>query len=211
MELEMVLSALTGLGARWVLWLLVALSVLGVGIIVERGLCFWFSRDDVRVLERKLVEMLEAGELAGAEKLAMESPSFEARVATAALRTADVTGADDRMQGETARVRVDMERNLAFLSTVGSNAPFLGLLGTVIGIIGAFKELDRSHGALTAGLMSEIGEALVATAVGLVVALPAIAAFNVFRRLIAARLSSIEAMRLAIIASMRAVQRREHV
>src|SRR5690606_27222179 len=107
-----------------------ALSVLGVGIIIERALCFWFSRDDVRALEQRLVEMLEAGEVTGASKLAMESPSFEARVATAALRSADVASADDRMQGEAARVRLDMERNLAFLSTVGSNAPFVGLLGT---------------------------------------------------------------------------------
>jgi biopolymer transport protein ExbB len=82
-----------------------------------------------------------------------------------------------------------MERNLAFLGTVGNNAPFVGLLGTVIGIIRAFHSLDESQGKITAGLMADIGEALVATAIGILVALPAVAAFNYFQRLIKTRLA----------------------
>jgi biopolymer transport protein ExbB len=87
-----------------------------------------------------------------------------------------------------------MEKNLAFLGTLGNNAPFIGLLGTVIGIIGAFRQLDASAGKLSAGLMSEIGEALIATAVGLLVALPAVAAFNLFQRVIRVRLARAEAI-----------------
>ncbi len=202
MDLQLILNALTDLGARWVLWLLVGLSVLGVGIILERAACFWFSRDDARRLRDRLVESLEAGRWQEAEKLAMESPSFEARVAAAALRARDPKTADEHMLGETERVRLDMEQNLAFLGTVGSNAPFVGLLGTVIGIIGAFRELDKSQGALTSGLMNEIGEALIATAVGLLVALPAIAAFNLFRRLIQARLANVELVRRGVLAGL---------
>jgi len=74
------------------------------------------------------------------------------------------------------------------LATIGNNAPFVGLLGTVIGIIRAFQELDRSQGQVTSSLMSEVGEALVATAIGLLVALPAVAAFNALQRVITARL-----------------------
>ncbi len=204
MNLQLVLGALTELGARWVLWLLVALSVVGIGIIFERAACFWFSRDNALRLRDRLVEQLDAGKWQAAQKLAMESPSFEARVVAAALRARDAKTADEHMLSETERVRLDMERNLAFLGTVGSNAPFVGLLGTVIGIIGAFRELDKSQGALTSGLMNEIGEALVATAVGLLVALPAIAAFNLFRRLIQARLASVELVRRGVLASFAA-------
>ena len=73
-----------------------------------------------------------------------------------------------------------MERRLAFLGTLGANAPFIGLLGTVIGIIRAFAELNEAAGKVTAGLMTEVGEALVATAIGIMVAIPAIAVFNAY-------------------------------
>ncbi len=204
MSLELILSAMTNLGARWVLWLLVALSIIGLAIVVERAVCFWHTRDDVTALAERIAEKLRAGEWTGAENIAMESRSFEARVAGAALRYRDPETADEAMLGETARVRLDMERYLGFLGTVGSNAPFVGLLGTVIGIIGAFRELGRSQGALTAGLMHEIGEALVATAVGLLVALPAVTAFNVFRRLIQTRLANVEALRRSVLAGLKA-------
>ena len=100
----------------------------------------------------------------------------------------------ERVAAEAERSRLALEKNLAFLGTVGSNAPFVGLLGTVIGIIRAFHELDASAGKLSSGLMAEIGEALVATAAGLLVALPAIAFFNLFQRLIRARLGRAEAL-----------------
>jgi biopolymer transport protein ExbB len=87
-----------------------------------------------------------------------------------------------------------MERRLALLGTIGSNAPFVGLLGTVIGIIRAFHALDASGGQASTALMSEIGEALTATAIGLLVALPAVALFNFFQRQIAGRIATAEAL-----------------
>jgi biopolymer transport protein ExbB len=87
-----------------------------------------------------------------------------------------------------------MERNLAFLGTVGNNAPFVGLLGTVIGIIRSFHELNQSQGKLSDTLMSEVGEALVATAIGIVVAIPAVAFFNFFQRVIKQRLGQADAL-----------------
>jgi biopolymer transport protein ExbB len=81
-----------------------------------------------------------------------------------------------------------MERNLALLGTLGNNAPFVGLLGTVIGIVRAFRELENSAGQVSAGLIAEVCEALVATAIGLLVALPAVACFNLYQRVIRARL-----------------------
>ena len=96
-----------------------------------------------------------------------------------------------------------MERNLAFLGTLGNNAPFIGLLGTVIGIVRAFRELSESKGQMSAALMAEIGEALVATAVGLLVALPAIALFNLFQRTIRARLSRADALSGEVLAHLK--------
>ncbi|MCX7808518.1 MAG: MotA/TolQ/ExbB proton channel family protein, partial [Deltaproteobacteria bacterium] len=80
----------------------------------------------------------------------------------------------------------------------------VGLLGTVIGVIRAFHELNESKGQVSAGLMAEIGEALVATAIGLLVALPAVAAFNAAQRVIKARLTRAEAMSREVLAYMKA-------
>lgn len=203
MSIELALSALVELGARWVLWLLLALSVVGIGIIIERGIFFWMSRDNLAKLQAQVREHLPCGQLERLRSRLSESPSFEARVAARALSPDENAGAEEQMQSEAEQARLEMERHLAFLGTVGSNAPFVGLLGTVIGIIGAFQELDQSQGALTTGLMSEIGEALLATAVGLLVALPAIAAYNVFRRLIQARMGRIEVLRQQVLGHLR--------
>jgi len=97
-----------------------------------------------------------------------------------------------------------MERRLAFLGTLGANAPFIGLLGTVIGIIRAFAELNGAAGKVTSGLMTEVGEALVATAIGIMVALPAIAFFNGFQRVIKTRLSRAEGFGREVLAHIKA-------
>lgn len=204
MNIEAFFSAITQLGASWVLWLLVLLSVAGVAIIVDRAVCFWTTRDDIASLSEELSRLLSAGQLQRAGKLLSESPSFEARVALAAIDSDDPESADQVMLGASQQARLELERHLSFLGTVGSNAPFVGLLGTVVGIIGAFRQLDASRGAWTDGLMSEIGEALVATAVGLLVALPAIAAFNMFRAMAQTRLARADALRRCVLGHLHA-------
>jgi biopolymer transport protein ExbB len=203
-NIELIFGKIAGLGASWVLWALLALSVAQLAIIVERAVCFWTTRDDIPSLSAELARLIFARQWQRAEKLLSESPSFEAKVALAALGHEDPDSADQHMLGASQNARLELERHLAFLGTVGSNAPFVGLLGTVVGIIGAFRKLDQSRGAWTDGLMSEIGEALIATAVGLLVALPAIAAFNVFRGMVQARLVRADALRRVVLGQLHA-------
>src|SRR5208283_4247536 len=113
--------------------------------------------------------------------------------------------------GALALERTRMERGLAFLGTLGNNAPFVGLLGTVIGIIEAFEVLGRTEGAGATGgalapqaIMGSISEALVATAVGLAVAIPAVAAFNYFQRRIQSTLANTEALSKVLLAHLNA-------
>jgi biopolymer transport protein ExbB/TolQ len=197
------LSGLTEAGSAWILWLLVCLSILASTIAIERAVLFLSSRDDVLALRRELRQLLSDGNLALARRRLEHSPSFEARVAVAGLHSENAASAEERMRGENQIARLTMERNLAFLGTLGNNAPFIGLLGTVIGIVRAFRELAHSKGQVSAALMAEIGEALVATAVGLLVALPAIVAFNVFQRAIRARLSRAEALSGEVLAHLK--------
>jgi biopolymer transport protein ExbB len=107
------------------------------------------------------------------------------------------------MDGAAQMAKLRMEKRLAFLGTLGSNAPFLGLLGTVIGIVRAFHELNGAAGRVTSGLMSEVGEALVATAVGIMVALPAIASYNYFQRAIKARITRADSFGKEVLALLK--------
>jgi len=209
MNIEKVFQALVGLGATWVLWLLVGLSVIALAVILERWVFFLSTKIRSDALRIQMNRALESGDPSLQVKRRLdESPSMEARIVSAGVGASCVEEAEERMAAETHLQRLRCEKNLAFLGTLGNNAPFVGLLGTVVGIIGAFAQLDASGGQLTTGLMAEIGEALVATAIGLLVALPAVASFNVFQRAIAVRLTQGEALGRELVAHLHAADHR---
>jgi len=215
--LERVKSALVGLGAGWVLILMFALSVISVAVMLERAWLFISLRDDIPKLMRDLASLLRAGDWEGARRRLEASPSAEAAVVVAGLIEAPkgADAAEEAMAGASALQRTRLERRLAFLGTVGNNAPFIGLLGTVIGIVGAFDELAReASAASTAGaaanaasvsatLQAHISEALVATAVGLFVAIPAVGAYNYFQRVVKATLANTEAVGHLLLAHLK--------
>jgi len=190
MDIQERLTAFAMLGAGWVMWFLVGLSVIGLAVILERAWAFIRSRDDMLALRDDLDKRLAEDDIEGALKRLENSPSFEASVVHAGLTAVDDGGSvvEQRLEAARGIMRQRMERNLAFLGTVGNNAPFVGLLGTVIGVIRAFHTLEQSAGQVSNGLMADVGEALVATAIGLLVALPAVAAFNLFMRTVKVRL-----------------------
>ncbi len=205
MDIQQRLTAFALLGATWVMWLLVVLSIISVAVVIERTYYILASRGDIESLLRDLVALLKKGDLKGAAELLKGSRTFEARVALVGVESAGSgpETARERMAAEQQLVRLHMERNLAFLGTVGNNAPFVGLLGTVIGVIRAFHTLDETAGRVTAGLMADIGEALVATAIGILVALPAVAGFNFFQRVIRGRMARAEAMADHVVAYLK--------
>jgi biopolymer transport protein ExbB len=197
------INRITAYGSGWVLWVLVIASVIALAIVIERLVVFLSSRDNVTRLRREIRVLLERGDVDGARKRLDQSPSFEAVVARAGLDADGAPSAEERIQAEQQVARLALERNLGFLGTLGSNAPFVGLLGTVIGVVRAFSELSAATGQVTAGLLSEIGEALIATAVGILVALPAIAFFNLFQRAIKVRLGQSDALGHEVLAYLK--------
>jgi biopolymer transport protein ExbB len=176
------LLAIVNLGAAWVLWLLVGLSVISVGIMIERTFFFLGRRLPGR---EALSGLLLAGEFKKAREALGDRFGIEADVLRAALDQTD-SGPDSVakvVDASIKRSRLEYESRLAFLATLGNNAPFIGLFGTVLGIIRAFSDLARNPSAAGASsVMAGISEALIATAVGLLVALPAVVAYNVFQR-----------------------------
>lgn len=196
MDIQERLTAFAMLGAGWVMWLLVALSIVAVAIALERAYVFFSRRDDTRTLREDLQRFLGKGDVTGARARMQQSKSFEAEIVGSALGVVEqgAHAVEQRLEGEKVVARAAMERNLAFLGTVGNNAPFVGLLGTVIGIIRAFAALDQENLDATGTVIAEVGEALVATAIGLLVALPAVVFYNYYQRVIRGRLVWADAM-----------------
>jgi biopolymer transport protein ExbB/biopolymer transport protein TolQ len=170
------------LGSEWILYLLLILSVFSIATMVERFRYFSRFSGDGEALRKKLGPLLDKDDLDGATKVLDASRTVEARVAREALRWAP-SGPEamaDAVDSELGRSKKELERGLNFLGTLGNNAPFVGLFGTVLGVIMAFSALGKNgqnNGAM-GGVMSAIAEALVATGVGLFVALPAVVAYN---------------------------------
>jgi biopolymer transport protein ExbB len=176
-------TLLTRGGAGWVLLLLVGLSALSLVLVAER---FLFFRRNGRPASPELRLLLAAGRLEEARLLLGNRGGLEAQVAREALAVADggPGAVDQAVACAVASARPAYERGLSALGTLGTNAPFLGLFGTVIGIIQAFAQLavGTAKGQTAAAVMGGISEALVATAVGILVAIPAVVAFNGYQR-----------------------------
>jgi len=172
------------LGSSWVLYLLLALSVLSFSTMFERFLFFRRHSVDFDALRKQLRKNLQDDDLVAAEKLLSGSKAIEARVALEALHwAAGGPGAmTDAVDSELARVKTELERGSNLLGTLGNNAPFVGLLGTVIGIYNALIAIGVSGQGSIEKVAGPVGEALIMTAIGLVVAVPAVLGYNVLLR-----------------------------
>lgn len=190
-------SLMLAMGAAPVMWLMIGLSVASLALILERAWFFHSVSDNLESLVRALSDRLRDNDLSGARAVMEVSRSAEAAVVIAGLIEASrgATAAREAMTGAAAIQRLRLERGLGFLGTLGNNAPFIGLFGTVVGIVMAFEKLGQTTAAnASSEVMSSIAEALVATAIGLAVAIPAVAAFNWFTRRIKAIHGNTEAL-----------------
>jgi len=192
-------------GADWVLWFLVALCAVVVAISLERWLYFRRRSGETQALASVLEDYLSGKTRSDGPAWPQGGRALGACIVDAGLAMMD-HGSDAATQGMRSRAALEhelLERLLIILGTIGNNAPFVGLLGTVIGVVHAFEELGRAAAAgqqQSATVMSGIAEALVATAVGLVVAIPAVAVFNYFHRRMASLASSAEVLSSLLLA-----------
>lgn len=190
--LEQQLSNFASLGAGWVLWLLVGLSVLCVAVAIERVIILVLNRSPEAEVMAALQAFLDGG---SAESLSDKLRSIrgaESRVLAAGVeagRRGGPASAEEALTATAALERARLDERLIVLGTVGSNAPFVGLFGTVLGIIQAFHDLSLDSDDGASAVMAGISEALIATAVGLIVAIPAVVLYNTFQRVNKSRVS----------------------
>lgn len=204
--LEEQLNHFAAMGAGWVLWLLVGLSVLCVAVAIERLIVLAVGRTPEGPLMDALQSCLDGGALSALSDRLRGLKGVEAAVLRAGVEAGLRGGADaaqEALSGTSTMEKTKLDRRLIVLGTVGSNAPFIGLFGTVLGIIQAFRDLalDSDEGA--SAVMAGISEALIATAVGLVVAIPAVVLYNFFQRLNKERMARITYLSQMLLSRLR--------
>ncbi len=185
-------------GAESILWILLALSVISIGLILERWMTLRQVTSRSKRIRARMKEALQANNFDDLEDIAKDRDSLEGRALSYGLRYTKESGVEGLSEVFTSFALLErpaLERSLNFLATVGSNAPFIGLLGTVLGIMKAFRDLSQNASSGNEAVMLGIAEALVATAVGLVVAIPAVIAYNSFSRQVRTSLQSLETVR----------------
>ena len=180
------LMKLALLGSEWVLYLMLALSVVSLSTMIERWVYFARRGADFDKLRSALVARFDVADIEGAERVLADHRSIQARIVREALKwlAGGSDAVNDAVEAELGRVRSELEKGSSLLGTLGNNAPFIGLFGTVLGVIIAFHALGKNGGNTEAmgGVMAGIAEALVATGVGLFVALPAVVAYNIIQK-----------------------------
>lgn len=190
------LLAITALGTEWVLWLLIALSIVSIGIMIERFLFFKASRIDFAAFMQELNQLLQKSDYEGVKALCEKSGAIESQVVLRGMeyREKGSKAMEESMSSYLIGNRQILDRGLVVLGTLGNNAPFIGLFGTVLGIILAFQGLAVNPAGGPSVVMAGISEALIATAVGLLVAIPAVISFNAFQRVVKRHMSNAEAV-----------------
>jgi biopolymer transport protein ExbB len=188
------------LGAEWVMWVLVLMGLVAFGIFFVRVFFLRKYRVDLaRLLDgltaKNVDEMLQNSPKPALSKLnAGRIDAMELEVAHQVLSNWDLdeSGLENVVQKTILANRQVYERQVSYFGIVGSNAPFVGLFGTVIGVIISFKELGNNPKGGLEVVGPGISEALVATAVGLLVAIPAVIMFNTLKSQIRTRVQNSE-------------------
>ncbi len=182
-----------GWSARAVVILLFIMSAWSIGVMIDRWIAFQAARKQSRVFAESVARALKDGRIDDAITIAEQNKrSHLAKVVTAGLQEFQAHQISAEISGETieaskralerasAIVHAELKRGVSSLATIGSTAPFVGLFGTVVGIMHAFQNISAQKSTGIAAVAGGIAEALVTTAIGLFVAVPAVWMYNYF-------------------------------
>lgn len=192
------------LGAEWVMWLMIILGFVMIIIAIERLLLLNKTKVDAPNIARQLLDFLDKNQPQQAKKELTGGLAMEQRVLADGLSQyhRGAVYVEQIMLSTLAREKQRYNRYLSYFGTLGNNTPFIGLFGTVIGIILAFKKLGENPKGGLEVIGPLISEALVATAVGLFVAIPAVVIFNWFKSEVKERISNTDFLMRIVMAHL---------
>ncbi len=167
----------------WDMWLLLLISVVGLAVVIERLVFFATQHGDTKGLLRAIGGKIAADDIDGAIKVCRSQRGMLPRILEFGLQRGEKNRADitDALSIALMEHLNSLERNLGIIGTIAVIAPFVGLFGTVLGIIRAFSDIALKGNSTPAVVAAGVSEALVTTATGLIIAVIAVVFFNYFK------------------------------
>lgn len=167
-----------------VLYLLITLCVLSAFLIFDRYFKLKKISKQSKKIQNEIEQSIYANQLSVVTELAKQTNTIQGRVCAYGLSHLEQHGIDGFDEIFNSLINIEkarLEKSLGFLATVGSNAPYIGLFGTVLGIMKSFQDMNNSNAGQGA-VMAGISAALIATAAGLMVAIPSVLSYNYFQK-----------------------------
>jgi len=165
----------------WVMWPLLIFSVLTWAVVIERAYVFLTLKPRLAKLSQSLLQSLRNGDVNSARQLCQtQTPLLNEMFVGVLDGKKGREAAERNVERNRVRLVTHLRKNLWILGTIGSASPFIGLLGTVVGIVRAFHNMSEKGAGGFSVVAGGISEALIATAAGLVVAIIALLTYNVF-------------------------------
>ena len=199
------MRALAFTGGDWVIYILILCSILTIAVIVERAVLLSRERKEVDRIKGIFERNASGGNLTKVPAELESSPCLPARVLTQGLSkiSQGIYIVEESMESAEAEEKKRLENRMIILNTLGNNAVYIGLFGTVLGVIKAFRDLSLQGGGGAEVVMQGLSEALVATATGLLVAIPCVVAYNIFSKMIKEILADSDAMSRLVLARLK--------
>jgi biopolymer transport protein ExbB/TolQ len=191
-------------GGEWVIYVLIICSVIAIAIMIERAIILHRERKSLGRIKILFDKYMENKNAKDAEDLS-QIQTLSSRVLYSGISQIShgVSSVEEHMSSVTFGEKQRLEKRLIILGTLGNNAVYIGLFGTVLGVIKAFHDLAQEGSAGPEVVMQGLSEALIATAVGLLVALPCVIAFNILQKQIKDILAETEAMARLFLAHLK--------
>lgn len=167
----------------WDMWLLLTLSIVGLAVVIERLIFFASQHGDTKGLLRSIGQRIANDDIDGAVKVCRTQKGMLPRILEFGLLRGEKNRADitDALSIALMEHLNSLERYLGIIGTIAVIAPFVGLFGTVLGIIKAFNDIALKGNSTPAVVAAGVSEALITTATGLIIAVIAVVAFNYFK------------------------------
>jgi len=199
---------IAALGTEWLLWLLLALSILSTQIMLDRAYFFWKRRIDADWLAKQMFHLLRLGEFEKARAIVNRTNAPECIVLAAGLsdETRGPRAVAEAMHSAQARERLRMEGEMNLLAMIATYAPIMGLMGTVLGSVNAMHNMTYpfSDQNLAAAATAGFADALVASAAGLLVSIHAGIGYHLIQRRVQSTIARIGALNHLVLAEMQA-------
>lgn len=190
--------AVANMADQAVLYVLILLSIVSVGTILERFFALKKVSGDSKAMRSRIKMALHSNSLDDVESLAKNPDSVEGRALSIAMKHIKengINGLEEVFNSFALTEKPELEKSLSFLATIGSNSPYIGLLGTVLGIMKAFHDLATTPDAGQQTVMAGISSALVATALGLLVAIPAVVFYNYYQKQVKSVMTNLDSVK----------------